>query len=79
MKKFKVKKTFKEINEKIKEGRAVVVTAEEMIDVVERHGELEAARKIDVVTTGTFARCVLRELFLILVIRHLASGHPKYG
>jgi len=54
MKKFKVKKTLKEINEKIKEGRAVVVTAEEMIDVVERHGEVEAARKIDVVTTGTF-------------------------
>jgi len=54
MKKLKVKKTFKEINDKIKEGRAVVVTAEEMIDVVERHGEVEAARKIDVVTTGTF-------------------------
>lgn len=54
MKKFKVKKTFQEINEKIKEGRAVVVTAEEMIDVVKRHGEVEAARKIDVVTTGTF-------------------------
>jgi uncharacterized protein (DUF39 family) len=55
MKKLKVKKTIKEINEKIKEGRAVVVTAEEMIDVVERHGEVEAARKIDVVTTGTFS------------------------
>jgi uncharacterized protein (DUF39 family) len=54
MKKFKVKKTFKEINEKIKEGRAVVVTAEEMIGIVEKHGEMEAARKIDVVTTGTF-------------------------
>src|SRR5512136_769379 len=54
MKKYKVKKTIKEINDKIKDGRAVVVTAEEMIDVVERHGEVEAARKIDVVTTGTF-------------------------
>jgi uncharacterized protein (DUF39 family) len=54
MKKFKVKKSFKEINEKIKDGRAVVVTAEEMIDVVDRHGAVEAARKIDVVTTGTF-------------------------
>ena len=51
MKKFKVKKSFKEINEKIKDVRAVVVTAEEMIDVVERHGAVEAARKIDVVTT----------------------------
>ena len=55
MKKFKVKKTFKEINEKIKAGQAVVVTAEEMIDIVEKNGEVEAARKIDVVTTGTFS------------------------
>ncbi len=55
MKKFKVHKTFKEINEKIKAGRAVVVTAEEMIDIVERSGDVEAARKIDVVTTGTFS------------------------
>jgi L-aspartate semialdehyde sulfurtransferase len=55
MKKFKVKKTFREINEKIKEGRAVVVTAEEMIDIVEKHGDVEAARKVDVVTTGTFS------------------------
>jgi L-aspartate semialdehyde sulfurtransferase len=54
MKKFKVKKTLNEINDKIKDGRAVVVTAEEMIDVVEKHGDVEAARKIDVVTTGTF-------------------------
>lgn len=55
MKKIKVKKMIREINEKIKEGRAVVVTAEEMIDVVGRHGEVEAARRIDVVTTGTFS------------------------
>jgi len=55
MKKLKVNKTYKEINEKIKQGKAVVVTAEEMIDIVERHGHVDAARKIDVVTTGTFA------------------------
>jgi uncharacterized protein (DUF39 family) len=55
MKKFKVNKTYKEINEKIKHGKAVVVTAEEMIDIVEKKGAIEAARKIDVVTTGTFA------------------------
>jgi uncharacterized protein (DUF39 family) len=55
MKKFKVNKTYNEINEKIKQGKAVVVTAEEMIDVVERNGEIEAAKKIDVVTTGTFS------------------------
>ena len=55
MKKFKVNKTYKEINEKIKKGRAVVVTAEEIIDIVEKNGEVEAARKVDVVTTGTFS------------------------
>lgn len=55
MKKYKVSKTYKEINEKIKAGKAVVVTAEEIIDIVERVGEVEAARKVDVVTTGTFS------------------------
>jgi len=55
MKNCKVNKTYKEINEKIKLGKAVVVTAEEMIDIVEKNGAIEAARKIDVVTTGTFA------------------------
>jgi L-aspartate semialdehyde sulfurtransferase len=33
----------------------VVVTAEEMIDIVRDNGPEEAARRIDVVTTGTFA------------------------
>jgi len=64
MKKFKVKKTIQEINEKIKKGRAVVVTAEEMIDVVERHGDVEAARRIDVVTTGTFGAMCSSGAFL---------------
>lgn len=47
-------KTIKEINEKIKKGKAVVVTAEEIIDIVEKEGAKEAARKVDVITTGTF-------------------------
>ena len=64
MKKLKVKKSFKEINEKIKDGRAVVVTAEEMIDIVDRHGAVEAARKIDVVTTGTFSAMCSSGAFL---------------
>ncbi len=55
MKKNRVRKTIKDINEKIKQGKAVVVTAEEMIDIVERHGDVEAAKRIDVVTTGTFS------------------------
>lgn len=47
-------KTIKEINEKIKSGNAVVVTAEEIIDIVEKKGPKEAAQQVDVVTTGTF-------------------------
>ncbi|MGI6421803.1 MAG: homocysteine biosynthesis protein [Syntrophomonadaceae bacterium] len=47
-------KTYEEINEKIKKGQAVVVTAEEVIDIVEEKGYAQAAREIDVVTTGTF-------------------------
>lgn len=47
-------KSYEEINEKIRRGEAVVVTAEEVIKVVEEKGIKEAAREIDVVTTGTF-------------------------
>ena len=47
-------KTIKEINEKIRAGSVVVVTAEEVIDLVEKNGLAETARKVDVVTTGTF-------------------------
>jgi uncharacterized protein (DUF39 family) len=47
-------KTIKEINEKIKKGEAVVVTAEEIIDIVEKEGIKNAAQRVDVVTTGTF-------------------------
>ncbi|MDD5681177.1 MAG: homocysteine biosynthesis protein, partial [Candidatus Omnitrophica bacterium] len=47
-------KTIKEINEKIKKGEVVVVTAEEIIDIVEKKGVKEAAQYVDVVTTGTF-------------------------
>jgi uncharacterized protein (DUF39 family) len=54
MKKFKVNKSYTEINEKIRQGKAVVVTAEEMMQIAEKHGYVEAASKIDVVTTGTF-------------------------
>jgi uncharacterized protein (DUF39 family) len=50
----KVRKTYAEINAKIRKGEAVVVTAEEMIGIVDREGPVGAARKVDVVTTGTF-------------------------
>ncbi|MFH1442211.1 MAG: homocysteine biosynthesis protein [Candidatus Omnitrophota bacterium] len=47
-------KTIKEINEKIKKGEAVVVTAEEIIDLVDKKGPEKAAKEVDVVTTATF-------------------------
>ena len=47
-------KTIKEINEKIKRGKAVVITAEEIIDLVEKDGVKKTAENVDVVTTGTF-------------------------
>jgi len=50
-----VQKTISEINERIREGKAVVVTAEEMIDIVRTKGEKKAAETVDVVTTGTFS------------------------
>jgi uncharacterized protein (DUF39 family) len=55
MAKHKVIKTYAEINAKIKTGEVVVVTAEEMIDIVDQEGAEGAARQVDVVTTGTFA------------------------
>ncbi len=51
---FKVNKTIEEINEKIKNGEAVIVNAEEMIDITQKKGIVEAAKEVDVVTTGTF-------------------------
>lgn len=47
-------KTIREINEKIRTGKAVVVTAEEIIDIVAKKGLKKATQEVDVVTTGTF-------------------------
>lgn len=58
------KKTYAEINARIKAGEAVVITAEEMVEVVKKEGPEEAAKKIDVVTTGTFAPMCSSGLFI---------------
>ncbi len=55
MKREKIQKTYDEINSRIKAGEAVVVTAEEMVAIVKKNGAEKAARKVDIVTTGTFA------------------------
>lgn len=51
---FEIKKSYDEINEKIKKGKAVVVTADEMPAIVRKEGVKKAFEKVDVVTTGTF-------------------------
>jgi len=63
-------KTIQEINEKITRGEVVVVTAEEVIDLVEKKGAKEAAREVDVVTTGTFGPMCSSGVYLNL-------GHSK--
>ncbi|MBW1836797.1 MAG: hypothetical protein JRI99_07575, partial [Deltaproteobacteria bacterium] len=48
-------KSIEEINEKIRSGSVVVLTAEEIIDVVRKEGIRKTAKEVDVVTTGTFS------------------------
>lgn len=50
-----MEKTYDEINEKIKSGKAVILTAEELARSVGEKGLSKAAAEVDVVTTGTFA------------------------
>ena len=47
-------KTYDEINRKIESGKAVVLTADEIIDYVDKKGLEKAAKEVDVVTTATF-------------------------
>jgi uncharacterized protein (DUF39 family) len=63
-------KTIAEINDKIRKGQAVVVTAEEIIGIVEEKGVETAAREVDVVTTGTFGPMCSSGAFLNV-------GHSK--
>ena len=63
-------KTIAEINDRIKKGGVVVVTAEEMIDIVEEKGVKKAAQEVDVVTTGTFGPMCSSGMYLNI-------GHSK--
>jgi uncharacterized protein (DUF39 family) len=47
-------KSFDEINQKIREKKAVVVTAEEIKEIVQEKGPGRAAKEVDVITTATF-------------------------
>jgi uncharacterized protein (DUF39 family) len=84
---FSVVKTIAEINEKIKSGKVVVVTADQMAEIVKREGEVGAARRVDVVTTGTFGPMCSSGAFLnfghtkprIRASKALMNRVPAYG
>lgn len=81
-----MKRTYEEINEKIKKGDVVVMTAEEVIKVVESQGLESATKEIDVVTTGTFGAMCSSGAFLnfghaeppIKMQRVWLNGVPAY-
>lgn len=47
-------KTYEQINKRIESGKAVVLTADEIMDYVDKKGLEAAAQEVDVVTTATF-------------------------
>jgi len=50
----RIMKTYEQINNRIESGKAVVLTADEIIDYVDKKGLAAAAKEVDVVTTATF-------------------------
>ena len=57
-------RTYEEINEKIRQGKAVVLTAEEVAEMAKTASAKEIARKVDVVTTATFGAMCSSGAFL---------------
>ncbi|MEQ8221041.1 MAG: homocysteine biosynthesis protein [Candidatus Eremiobacterota bacterium] len=80
-------KTFSEINKKIKKGKAVVLTAEEVIKMADEEGISKVAEKVDVVTTGTFGPMCSSGAFLnfghsdppVKMSELLLNDVPAYG
>ncbi|OPY35921.1 MAG: Inosine-5'-monophosphate dehydrogenase [Methanoregula sp. PtaU1.Bin051] len=59
-----MRKSIDQINERIRDGNARVVTAEEMPKIVAELGEDGALKEVDVVTTGTFGAMCSSGAFL---------------
>lgn len=57
-------KTYQEINEKIRQGKAVVMTAEEVAAMGREHTPAQVAAKVDVVTTATFGPMCSSGMFI---------------
>lgn len=64
-----IKKTYEEINEKIKKGKAVILTAEEVTKLAREKSPAEIARTVDVITTATFGPMCSSGIFINF-------GHP---
>jgi uncharacterized protein (DUF39 family) len=59
-----LKRTYEEINRRIEAKDAVVMTAEEVIGLIESKGIEKATQEVDVVTTGTFGAMCSSGAFL---------------
>ena len=59
-----MKRTYEEINRKIEAREAVVMTAEQVLGLIESKGIEEATKEVDVVTTGTFGAMCSSGAFL---------------
>ena len=68
------KRSIEEINEKIRNGKAVVLTAEQVSAMGKEMAHAEIAQKVDVVTTATFRSHVLIRRFHKL--RSSRSANP---
>ncbi|QQO07491.1 homocysteine biosynthesis protein [Breznakiella homolactica] len=64
------KKSWEEINKKIAQGSAVVITAEEAAEMSREKSPGEIAKTVDVVTTGTFGAMCSSGMFINF-------GHPE--
>lgn len=67
-----MKKSYEEINDKIAQGEAVVLTAEEVVRMAQELSPAEIASKVDVVTTATFGAMCSSGCFINF-------GHPEPG
>lgn len=65
-------RTIDEINDKIRSGKVVVATAEEVVGLVQDQGVKQTARQVDVVTTGTFGPMCSSGIYF-----NIAQSTPK--
>ena len=82
-----IKKSYDEINQKIVDGKAVVLTAEEVTRMAAELSPEEIVKKVDVVTTGTFGAMCSSGIFInfghsdppIKMKRVFMNNVPAYG